>query len=249
MLLLQSYANLAAIAIQNSWLFDQVRVGNEQLHALSHRLMEVQEAERIHLSRELHDESGQALAALMVNLGLLERDAESPELIRSHAADLKRITSEVLDNLHALAVKLRPASLDHLGLVTALEQYIQEFNRQYLLNVQFETVGMDTSRLPVDIETALFRIVQESLTNVALHAQATQVDVLLNRRNGGLVLTVEDNGIGFNPNQAVNEARLGLFGMHERVEMLSGKLIIESAPGKGTMISVEVPCGDARLDR
>lgn len=249
MLLLQSYANLAAIAIQNSWLFDQVRVGNEQLHALSHRLMEVQEAERIHLSRELHDESGQALAALMVNLGLLERDAESPELIRSHAADLKRITSEVLDNLHALAVKLRPASLDHLGLVTALEQYIQEFNRQYHLNVQFETVGMDASRLPVDIETALFRIVQESLTNVALHAQATQVDVLLNRRNGGLVLTVEDNGIGFNPNQPVNEARLGLFGMRERVEMLSGKLIIESAPGKGTMISVEVPCGDARLDR
>jgi signal transduction histidine kinase len=249
MLLLQSYVNLAAAAIQNSWLFDQVRMGNEQLHALSHRLMEVQEAERIHLSRELHDESGQALAALMVNLGLLERDAESPELIRSHTADLKRITSEVLGNLHALAVKLRPASLDHLGLVTALEQYIQEFNRQYHLDVQFETVGIDSSRLPGDIETALFRIVQESLTNVALHAQASQVDVLLNHRNGALVLSVEDNGIGFNPNQPMNEARLGLFGMRERVEMLAGKLIIESTPGKGTMISVEVPYGDTRPDR
>lgn len=249
LLLLHSYANLAAVAIQNSWLFDQVQVGNEQLHALSHRLMEVQEAERIHLSRELHDESGQALAALMVNLGLLERDADSPELVREHTTDLKRIGSEVLDNLHALAVKLRPASLDHLGLVTALEQYIQEFNRQYHLNVQFETVGIDASRLPADIETALFRIVQETLTNVALHAQATQVDVLLNRRNGVLVLTVEDNGIGFNPNQPVNDNRLGLFGMRERVEMLGGKLIIESAPGKGTMISVEVPYGDARADR
>jgi signal transduction histidine kinase len=249
MLLLQSYANLAAIAIQNSWLFDQVRMGNEQLHALSHRLIEVQEAERIHLSHELHDESGQALSAIMVNLGLLERDAESPEMIRTHVADLKRIVSQVLDNLHALAVKLRPASLDHLGLVTALEQYIQEFNRQYHLDVQFETVGIDGSRLPVDIETALFRIVQESLTNVALHAQATQVDVLLNHRNGGLVLTVEDNGIGFDPNQPADEARLGLFGMRERVEMLSGKLIVESAPGKGTMISVEVPCGDTSPDR
>ena len=249
MLLLQSYANLAAAAIQNSWLFEQVRLGNEQLHALSHRLMEVQEAERIHLSRELHDETGQALAALMVNLGLLERDAEDPELIRTHAADLKRIGTEVLDNIHSLAVKLRPASLDHLGLVTALEQYIQEFNRQYQLGVQFETVGIDAARLPADIETALFRIVQESLTNVALHAQATQVDVLLNRRNGCLVLTVEDNGIGFNPNQPVNENRLGLFGMRERVEMLGGKLIVESAPGKGTMISVEVPDGDARPDR
>ncbi len=143
MLLFQSYANLAAIAIQNSWLFAQVRWGNEQLHALSHRLIEVQEAERMHLSRELHDESGQALAGLMMNLGLLERDAESPDLVRAHAAELKRITAEVLDNLHSLAVKLRPASLDHLGLVTALEQYIQEFNRQYHLDVQFETVGID----------------------------------------------------------------------------------------------------------
>lgn len=84
---------------------------------------------------------------------------------------------------------------------------------------------------------------------MALHAQATQVDVLLNRRSGVVVLTVEDNGIGFNPNQPVNEARLGLFGMRERVEMLSGKLIIESAPGKGTMISVEVPYGDTHPDR
>jgi signal transduction histidine kinase len=249
MLLLQSYANLAAVAIQNAWLFDQVRLGNDQLHALSHRLMEVQESERIHLSHELHDVSGQALAALMVNLGLLERDAGSPELIRAHAADLKRIGNEVVDNLHALAVKLRPASLDHLGLVTALGQYLQEFNRQYHLDVQFETVGIDAARLPVDIETALFRIVQESLTNVALHAHATQVDVLLNRRNGCLVLTVEDNGIGFNPDQPMNENRLGLFGMRERVEMLGGKLIVESAPGKGTMISVEVPYGDAGSDR
>jgi signal transduction histidine kinase len=185
----------------------------------------------------------------MVNLGLLERDAESSVMVRAHASDLKRIGSEVMDNLHALAVKLRPASLDHLGLVTALEQYIQEFNRQYHLNVQFETVGFDASRLPADLETALFRIVQESLTNVALHAQASQVDVLLNRRNGCLVLTVEDNGVGFNPGQPVNENRLGLFGMRERVEMLGGKLIVESAPGKGTTISVEVPYGDSGLDR
>ena len=249
LLLLQSYGNLAAIAIQNTWLFDQVRMGNEQLHALSHRLMEVQEAERMHLSRELHDESGQALAGLMMNLGLLERDAESPELVRSHAAELKRIASEVLENLHSLAVKLRPASLDHLGLVTALQQYIQEFNRQYHLDVQFETVGIDESRLSVELESALFRIVQESLTNVALHAHATQVDVLLNRRNRIVVLTVEDNGIGFNPKQPVDEARLGLFGMRERVEMLSGKLIVESSPGKGTVISVEVPIGDAHPDR
>lgn len=235
--------------VQNAQLFDQVRQGNEQLHALSHRLMEVQEAERIHLSRELHDESSQALAGLMVNLGLLERDAESPALVRSHTADLKRITTEVLTTLHAAAVKLRPAVLDHLGLVTALEQYIQEFNRQYDLNVQFETIGLDEDRLPGDLETALFRIVQESLTNVALHAKASRVDVLLNRRNGCLVVTVEDDGVGFDPYQPDHPDRLGLFGMRERVEMLGGKLVVESAPGKGTMISAEVPYGDARPDR
>ena len=235
--------------VQNAQLFDQVLLGNDQLHALSHRLMEVQEAERIHLSRELHDESSQVLAALSVNLGLLERDATSPELVRAHAADIKQIATEVLNNLHAQAVKLRPASLDHLGLVTALQQYVREFNRQYQLDVQFETVGVDAARLPGDLETALFRIVQESLTNVALHARASRVDVLLNRRNGSLVLTVEDNGVGFNPDEPAHPDRLGLFGMRERVEMLGGKLVVESAPGKGTMISAEVPYGDARPDR
>ena len=237
-LLIQSYANLAAVAIQNSVLFDQVSLGNERLHALSQRLLEVQEAERLHLSRELHDESGQILAALMVRLGLLERDAESPDQIHAHAGELKRIISDVVSNLHQLAVKLRPASLDHLGLVTALQQYIEEFNRQYSLDVQFEAVGLDAQRLPAEIETALFRIVQESLTNVALHAQATRIDVLLNRRNGCLVTIVEDNGIGFTPDPVVqDQGRLGLFGMRERVEMLGGKLVVESAPGKGTMIS------------
>lgn len=240
-LLLESYANLAAVAIQNAWLFDQVRLGNEQLHALSHRLMEIQEQERIHLSRELHDESGQILAALMVRLGLLERDAGVPEQMRDHIAELKRIAIEILNNLHNLAVKLRPASLDHLGLITALKQYIEEYSRQYHLEVQFDALEIEAIRLPSEVETALFRIMQESLTNVALHAQASRIDILLNRRNGCLVMTIEDNGIGFNPNGIANENHLGLFGMRERVEMLGGRMIIESSPGKGTTISLEVP--------
>ena len=145
-MLFESYANLAAVAIQNTWLFDQVKSGNEQLHALSHRLMDVQEAERLHLSRELHDESGQVMSAMMVQLGLLERDADRPELIRQHAGKLKKIAVEVLNNLHDMAMRLRPASLDHLGLVTALEQYIADFGHQHNLNVQFETVGLSGNR-------------------------------------------------------------------------------------------------------
>ena len=243
-LLIQSYANLAAVAIQNTWLFEEVRQGNKQLHALSQRLMKAQEDERLHLSRELHDESGQLLAALMVELGMLERDTDHPKMVRDRIVELTRTANKIQDNLHKLAVNLRPASLDHLGLVTALQQYVDEFRRQYDMDVEFEAVGMGDKRLPIEVETALFRIVQESLTNVLLHAQATRVDVLINLRNKHVVTIVEDNGVGFLPASPTVESHLGLFGMRERIEMLGGKFTIESAPGRGTTVNVEVPLDD-----
>jgi signal transduction histidine kinase len=243
-IILESYSNLAAVAIQNTWLLDQVKSGNERLHALSHRLMAVQEEERLHLSRELHDESGQVISAMMVRLGLLERDADHPELIHQHVIELKRIAAEVLSNLHEMAVRLRPASLDHLGLVTALEQYIVDFRKQHNLDVQFETTGLSGKRHQLEVETALFRIVQESLTNVLLHARASKVDVLISERKGKLNVLVEDNGVGFAPENVTEHTHLGLFGMRERVEMLGGRLSVESTIGKGTTIVVEVPNGD-----
>ena len=243
-ILMNSYANLVAVAIQNTLLWDQVKSGNERLHALSHRLMELQETEKLNLSRELHDESGQVISAMMVQLGLLERDANNPEMIRQYAQELKRIASEVLSNLHDMAVRLRPASLDHLGLVTALKQYISDFSRQHNLDVQFETVGITGKRHALDIETAIFRIVQESLTNVLLHAHASRVDVLLSQRKNILSVIIEDNGVGFIPENVATHTHLGLFGMRERVEMLGGKFSIESNIGKGTTIQVEVLNGD-----
>ncbi len=245
-ILLQSYANLAAVTIQNTWLFDEVRMTNRQLHALSQRLMKAQEDERLHLSRELHDESGQLLAALTVQLGLLDRDADHPETIRSRIAELNTTANAIRENLHHLAVNLRPASLDHLGLTTALAQFIQEFSGQNNTQVEFEYVGMQNQekRLPIEIETALFRIVQESLTNIVLHAKATRADVLLSLTDKCVSAIVEDNGIGFVPTFATMEAQLGLFGMRERIEMLGGRLTIESSPGKGTTVKAEVPYDD-----
>jgi signal transduction histidine kinase len=243
-ILIQSYANLAAVAIQNAWLFDEVQLTNRQLHALSQRLMKAQEEERLHLSRELHDESGQLLAALTVRLGLLDRDADCPELIHARVAELKNAASIIQSNLHQLAINLRPASLDHLGLVTTLEQFVRELNRQYNIYVELETVGMQEQRLPIEIETALFRIVQEALTNVVLHAQAQHVDVLLSRTEKRMSAVIEDNGVGFTHGSALTEEHLGLFGMRERVQMLGGTLTIESSPGKGTTVKAEVPYND-----
>ena len=244
LLLLQSFTNLAAFAIQNAWLLERVRRGNEQLHALSQRLIKAQEEERLNLSRELHDESGQLLAALSVRLGLLEREAGTLVKVQPHLAELKRITEEIQHELHELAVNLRPASLDHLGLVTALQQYAAEFSRQYEMKVEFEATGMKNRRLAAEVETAIFRTVQESLTNVALHARASRVDVLVSRHGGSVVAIIEDDGIGFSPTIPDSEEHLGLFGMRERIEMLGGKFSVESAPGKGTTVRAEVPCHD-----
>ncbi len=243
-LLVQSFTNLAAVAIQNSFLFDTVRKGNEQLHALSQRLMKAQEEERLHLSRELHDESGQLLAAMMVQLGVLEHDSARSKDMATRVQDLKRITNDIQTNLHKLAVNLRPASLDHLGLVTTLQQYVADFSRQHNIHVDFEAIGLEKTRLPIEVETAIFRIVQESLTNVVLHAKATRIDVLLNRHNAHMVAIVEDDGIGFISTSPNVEEHIGLFGMRERIEMLGGTFTIESAPGKGTTVKVEVPCDD-----
>lgn len=238
--LAEAMLSQAAVAVQNAWLFEQIRVGRERLQSLSRRLVDVQEAERRYIARELHDEVGQALASLMVGLRLLERDAEKPELVITGTVKLKQVVDEVLENLHRLAVHLRPASLDHLGLIPALQQYIDDLNGRGELTVQFETFGVEM-RLESKIETVLYRIVQEALTNVIKHAQATRVGVLIERHENRLVAIVEDNGIGFDVSSPLREGHLGLFGIRERLDMFGGTLHLESTPGMGTTLFAEVP--------
>jgi PAS domain S-box-containing protein len=248
--LLSWLAMPAVTAIENARLYEEVNNGRSRLQSLSHRLVEIQETERRRVARELHDEAGQTLASLMVGLRLLENEAGNPETIPARVAELKRTTDSVLENLHRLAMDLHPATLDHLGLVPALRQYVETFGRQHHLTLQFETVGFDDERrLPLEIETNLYRIVQEALANVTRHAQATHADVLLERRGQQIVVVVEDDGIGFEPETKKLSGRLGLVGMRERAEMMGGKLEIESTIGVGTTIYVEISYADSNSNR
>jgi signal transduction histidine kinase len=244
--LLEASAAHVVLAINNARLYEDVRTGQERMQALSHRLVEVQESERRYVARELHDEASQALTSLMVGLKLLERDADQPEAILSGTAQLKRTLEVVMEEIHRLAIDLRPASLDHLGLISALRQYAESANQKYGIPVQFESVGID-QRLDSSLETALYRITQEALINSIRHANATRVDILLEQRGEKLVLIIEDDGVGFDPDEAMHSGRLGMVGMRERAEMVGGELVIESSQGVGTAVCVEVPLGNPHI--
>ncbi len=245
---LVAFAAHAAVAIQNAWLFEQVRAGSERLQSLSRRLVEIQESERLYISRELHDEAGQMLTAMMVELRMLEQNASQPEVVLSKIPKLESSLNQVLENLHRVAMALRPARLDHVGLVAALRQHVESVGETHGLKVSFRSAKA-LERLPANVETVLYRIVQEALTNVVRHAHATRVDVVLTRRDDKLIVIVEDDGVGFDTEAASNSERLGLFGMRERAEMIDGRLLIESAPGKGTTIMMEVKHGDTHSGR
>ncbi|MDO9086606.1 MAG: PAS domain-containing protein [Anaerolineaceae bacterium] len=232
-------ASQAAIAIQNAWLFEQVRDGREQLQALSRQLVEVQESERQYIARELHDEAGQTLASLMVGLKVMESESADQQAVIARSRELKQIADSVLENLHRLSVSLRPAALDHLGLIATLKQHTEMISQQHNLPIQFEVVGK-IDRLPSEVEIAIYRIVQEALTNIVRHASATRADVLLEQHGDSMVVIVEDNGVGFDAkNPVVNH--LGLVGMQERATMLGGLITFESSTDHGSTIKLEVP--------
>jgi len=231
----------ASVAVANAQLFDEVRAGKEQLQRLSRSLVEGQEKERRKVARELHDEAGQLLASLMVGLRLMERAAGSPETIVARAQDLQRIAEEAQEGLHRLASDLRPAVLDHLGLIPALGQLAARVRSNGGPEVRMETVGFDGRRLSPEVEIALFRIAQEALTNASRHSGARRISLVLRRDGSRLRLVMEDDGRGFDVDVAGRSGRLGLQGIRERAEMLGGTLVIEARPGSGTTLMVEAP--------
>jgi PAS domain S-box-containing protein len=229
----------AAAAVHNAWLFEEVLAGRERLQYLTRRLVEVQENERAYIARELHDEAGQLLSSLKLGMRFVKQDADCTEGLTEKIRALGQIIDAVLDSLHRLAMDLRPAALDHLGLVAALGQHMQSFGADDL-QVHFRAVGFDELRLPTFVETAIYRTVQEALVNVTRHARASHLGVFLERRSGRIRVFVEDDGVGFDPG-TVDGAHLGLLGMQERAEMLGGTLTVDSTIGSGTTIIMEIP--------
>ena len=216
----------------------------DRLRHLSQQLVSSQEQERKSLSRELHDEIGQLLTALRMELGNVERaQAASGAEIDPHLDQAKKLAESTLKTTRDIAMGLRPAMLDLLGLGPALEWQTREFMRRYKTPIQLNVDG-DLRDLPDTHRTYLYRIVQEGLTNCARHAQAKSIRVNLKDTAGQIAVTVEDDGIGFKQHDGVAYG-LGLLGMAERVRELSGKIEIHSKPGQGTKIEVTLPRGVA----
>ena len=220
-----------------------------QMQQLSRQILQAQEEERHRLAHELHDEAAQALTLLLVRLRLLER-AHTPDEAQQRVQELRALTAQALENVRRVALDLRPTILDDLGLAPALEWRVDEFNKDATTQATMEVRGIE-GRLPRDIELIFYRIGQESLTNVARHADATQVHVRLIRENGTLALEVVDDGCGFDPQQVREQGQaqteasrrlgLGLLGMRERMGIIRGELQIDSAPGQGTRITARAP--------
>jgi len=227
--LAEQFGARAAIAVDLSR-----RVARDSLR----RVVAGQELERQRLARELHDETGQALTSILLGLKAVE-EAHAPGEMHAAAAGLRELVVATLQDVRRLAVELRPKALDDFGLVAALERLGNTFSEATGIQVQLEA-SLRNERLPAEMETTLYRIVQEALTNIVKHARARNVSILIVRRDGRVTAVVEDDGEGFDPN-AVSAEGLGLLGMRERVALIDGRLTLESSAGAGTTLAVEVP--------
>lgn len=215
----------------------------EEIRAqLLEKVIVAQEEERKRISRELHDEAGQILTTLMVEMKAMEENCpHNTERLRN----LRELAAKTLDEIHRLAVELRPSVLDDMGLIPAVEKYVNDYRETFRVDVDLHVKFSDNTRLAWEIETALYRVIQEALTNIAKYAKANNISVLIQRNNAELSVIVEDDGIGFDTQQVLSEASgktaLGIFGMQERVILLGGSFVVESSPGKGTTLYIRIP--------
>jgi signal transduction histidine kinase len=242
------FASQASVAIENALLVEELRAGRERLKRLARQVVTAQEEERRRLSRALHDEAGQALTALKIGLELIVGDL-SPELadIRRRMQDAANLTGQTMDRIRLLAQTLRPPALDSVGLNYSLQGLCQDFGERTRLSIHYH--GQDLPSIPEPASIALYRCLQEALTNVAKHAAAREVTVTIRRDAELLRLCVVDDGRGFGGDapaaDGVWSTGIGILGMKERLEVLGGRLEIESRRGRGTRITALVPFEEA----
>jgi signal transduction histidine kinase len=233
--LVRQVADRLAVALHNWTLFEREADARRRLEAVSTRLVDVQETERRLLARELHDEVGQSLTALKLQLELAAHRAEPASLERAGA-----VVNDLIEQVRNLSLDLRPAILDDFGLLPALLWHVERYGRLTGVRVRLEHHGLDV-RFPQAIETAAYRIVQEALTNVARHARVQEVRVAVRASADDIGIEIEDCGEGFEPARPAPQPSTGLSGMRERATMLGGDVKVVSAPGQGTLIRASFP--------
>lgn len=226
-------------------LLNQLEERTDELQAISERAIDAQEEERVRIARGLHDETAQAISMLIIHLEKIEMllPEDRPELAK-HADQARSLAIRLLDNLRKIIWDLRPSILDDLGLVPAIRWYARSNLEELGIEVDFSTQN-EALRLPAHLETALFRVAQEAVTNIRRHAEAGRVSIRLSQDPGKICLEVADDGRGFDvvrtAGEAVSRKRLGLLGIQERMSLVGGEARVDSAPGEGTRLRVCVP--------
>jgi PAS domain S-box-containing protein len=220
---------------------EQLKTSLDQLRALAARIQSVREEERAAIAREIHDELGQACTAIKMDLALIgHKTTKQQSRLRAKVAAAIQVVDDMIVTLRRIASDLRPRTLDDLGLTAAIEWQVQEFQNRTGIRCRV-TLPEDPLVLDVERSTAIFRIFQESLTNVARHAQASRVEALLEKDASQIRLQVNDNGKGFDLEEVKGRKSLGLVGMQERALLLNGEIKVESSPGQGTTMSLRIP--------
>jgi signal transduction histidine kinase len=235
--LLEVIGNVVGSRLANAQLLLDLRHKENELRRALHRTVELQEEERKRLARELHDEIGQALTSILINLKTIQETSDL-RAVNDRLNDLRFITARTIEELRRLAMDLRPAALDNLGILPALRWYVQQSAERTGLDIRF--LGPEKfDRLSPEAELVLYRVAQEGLTNAIRHGRARQVVVALERDHDLVRLSITDNGAGFDPEAL--ERGLGLIGIRERVELLYGNFDIIAAPGAGVQLQIEIP--------
>ena len=233
---------------RQSLLVKQSRHMQGQLRHLSHQILQAQEEERMRISRDLHDEIAQTLVGINVQLAALTKEAAGgPKGLKQKIARAQRMVEKSVEKVHQFSRKLRPALLDDLGLIPALHAFMKGFTKRTGVHTSLTAIAA-AERLDAAKRTVLFRVAQEALTNVARHAQASRVEVTIQKLPEGICMKIMDDGKSFQVDRVLHgkgRKHLGLLGMRERLEMIGGSFAVESAPGKGTTIVAQIPPGKA----